>query len=1124
MKKSTLVKHSLGHYWRSNLAVICGVATAVAVLGGALLVGDSVRASLRQLAINRLGETDHAIIAQGFFREQLAGDLEADAELSKVFSRVMPLIAFEGVVTHDESKRRAGGVQVYGIDERFFEFHRRPQVAPPTGNEVLLSPGLAADIGAAVDDQILLRIEKTSEIPVESLHSRKEDLGVTMRATVRATLDRNDLGEFSLRPQQSAVKAIFVPLGRMQRVLEQDEKANVLLLARRDGAATGAQATATIQQALRNKYELADLGLKLRALPAGAIVLESDSALINDSLAQKARASAAATGLRASPVLTYLANTMRIGERAIPYSLVTALEPGDYARMKGSQAASEHPLLLNSWAASDLGAKPGDRIELEYYVWREEGLLETARAEFTVDGVVPLAGAAVDRDYAPEYPGISGAENLADWDPPFPVDLSRVRPKDEDYWHEYRTTPKAFLLLEDGARLWQTRYGRLTSVRLYPERSAEQGLEATQEAFGKHLREAIDPAAEGLQAISIREENLTASRGATDFGEYFTYFSFFIVASALLLAALFFRLGIEQRLREIGLLRATGFPPAEVRRLFLAEGALLSILGSLIGIAGALGYGALMMWGLRSWWVGAVGTTALELHVSPVSLIIGAVSGVLVSLLCIIWTLRGVARASPRSLLTGSVESAEGSRKRGIAGARLMAIVCGVAGLALFAAALLKVIGEVAGFFGAGFLLLLAALSIFSLWLRGRRRSVIAGQGLWPLLRLGMRNATFRPGRSVLCMALIGAATFIIIAVDAFRRDSAVTSLDRRSGTGGYALVAESLLPLVHDPNAEQGRENLNLGGEEEALAGVNITRFRLRPGDDASCLNLYQPRNPRILGATSDFLRSNRFSFQGSIAENDAERANPWLILEREFEKGVVPVIADANSLTYVLHLGLGDEMVIGDDASEAVRLRVVGALADSVLQGEMITSERYFLRHFPSREGYRYFLIDAPAERTEQVSTLLEDRLSDFGFDATTTGAKLESFHQVENTYLSTFQTLGGLGLLLGTFGLGAVLVRNVIERRRELALLRAVGYEPSTFTVMVVAENALLLLCGLMAGFVCALVAITPALVARGGGVPARSLLLLAAVMVTGLAASFLAVRAARRTALLEALRTE
>lgn len=373
-------------------------------------------------------------------------------------------------------------------------------------------------------------------------------------------------------------------------------------------------------------------------------------------------------------------------------------------------------------------------------------------------------------------------------------------------------------------------------------------------------------------------------------------------------------------------------------------------------------------------------------------------------------------------------------------------------------------------------------------------------------------------------MALIGAATFIIIAVDAFRRDSAVTSLDRRSGTGGYALVAESLLPLVHDPNAEQGRENLNLGGEEEALAGVNITRFRLRPGDDASCLNLYQPRNPRILGATSDFLRSNRFSFQGSIAENDAERANPWLILEREFEKGVVPVIADANSLTYVLHLGLGDEMVIGDDASEAVRLRVVGALADSVLQGEMITSERYFLRHFPSREGYRYFLIDAPAERTEQVSTLLEDRLSDFGFDATTTGAKLESFHQVENTYLSTFQTLGGLGLLLGTFGLGAVLVRNVIERRRELALLRAVGYEPSTFTVMVVAENALLLICGLMAGFVCALVAITPALVARGGGVPARSLLLLAAVMVTGLAASFLAVRAARRTALLEALRTE
>ena len=125
MNINTLVQRSLKHYWRSNLAVICGVATAVAVLAGALLVGDSVRASLRQLALNRLGQTDDVITANNFFREQLAADLTANNEFAQAFNSACPLIALAGTVTHDETKRRAGNVQIYGVDERFFQFHGR---------------------------------------------------------------------------------------------------------------------------------------------------------------------------------------------------------------------------------------------------------------------------------------------------------------------------------------------------------------------------------------------------------------------------------------------------------------------------------------------------------------------------------------------------------------------------------------------------------------------------------------------------------------------------------------------------------------------------------------------------------------------------------------------------------------------------------------------------------------------------------------------------------------------------------------------------------------------------------------------------------------------------------------
>ena len=122
---------------------------------------------------------------------------------------------------------------------------------------------------------------------------------------------------------------------------------------------------------------------------------------------------------------------------------------------------------------------------------------------------------------------------------------------------------------------------------------------------------------------------------------------------------------------------------------------------------------------------------------------------------------------------------------------------------------------------------------------------------------------------------------------------------------------------------------------------------------------------------------------------------------------------------------------------------------------------SEKNFLRLFPSEEGYRMFLVDVPnRQQAAAISTVLEERLSDFGFDVVSTDERLANFHRVENTYLSTFQMLGGLGLALGTLGMAAVLLRNVFERRRELALLRAVGYNSSHFAAMVITENVLML----------------------------------------------------------------
>jgi ABC-type lipoprotein release transport system permease subunit len=1140
MALMSLVAQSLRFYWRTNLAVIAGVAAAVTVLAGALLVGDSVRGSLRDLVLQRLGQTALVVLSSDYFREDLAMAVASDPEFAAAFAGAAPLIVAQGIAADQDSGRRASQVLVYGVDERFWRFHGLDEsglaaVAGTTGEgaaarAALLSPALAREIGAAAGSTVLLRVQRPTDIPIESVHGRRDDLSRSVRLTVRAVLPADALGEFSLQPQQGGVLAAFVPLGRLQQDLSLPGRVNAILVAAGRGDAATGSALASL---VRRHAALEDVGLRARVLDASqAIAIESPTAIIDDARGDAARDALSGANARAVPVFTYLVNTLRAGGREIPYSLVTATDLDLVVPDWQPEESSLPPLVLNDWAARDLSARVGDRVTLEYFVWQDPGQLATESANFRVAAVVPMTGLAGDRDLAPEYPGISTSTTLRDWDPPFPLDLGRIRPIDEDYWDRHRTTPKAFIPTSVGQALWRSRYGALTSIRVHPP--AGTNLADARAQYLDRVRAAIDPLSIGGLAVQeVRAAGLSASRGATNFGEYFTYFSFFLVVSALLLASLFFKLGVEQRVREVGLLRAVGFTPPQVRRLFTIEALVLSALGSALGVLGALAYGALLMTGLRTWWMDAVGTTALSLHVSPVSLAIGALSGNVAAVVCIWWTLRTLSRISERSLLAGQLASDlwEGSAVRGPAEARpyvrwgrspIAAAVFAGLGALLIGAGLAGAVPQAGAFFGAGASLLIAAMCGLSAWLKRPRHALLSGHGWWPVARLGFRNAGYRPGRSVAAVAVMASAVFILVSVDAFRRDGHAVLDDPRSGTGGYPLLVSTVLPVAFDPNTDEGRALFGLSG----AADVSIVPFRVRPGDDASCLNLYAPTRPRILGAQPGFIAAGRFSFAGSLDRSDEERENPWLLLNREYPGGAIPVIGDANSLTYVLKLGLGDEFVLERERGAPVRLLIVAALSDSVLQSELVMSDANFRRLFPEQEGYQFFLAAVPLARADEVAAAIEDRLADFGGDVRHTAERLAEFHRVENTYLSTFQTLGGLGLLLGTIGLAAILLRNVLERRRELALLGAVGYDRRRLFGIVIAESALLLAFGLAAGVLCALLAILPAAIDRGGRLPAGASLwlLLTTVFATGIVASVAATRAAIHARLLDALRAE
>ena len=1153
ISRSNVSSHAgLLYYWRVHLGLLLGTAVATTALTGALLVGDSMRGSLRDLALERLGRIDYALLAAHFFRPELpktlsenppwvalsrgtsfprkressGGDLNTRDDTQSFPSAPMghaPAILLNGSARHATTQALAAGVQIQGIDARFAALF--PENGPALRDALKPTPGqpfpslvvnaaLQRTLDIELGDAVLLSLERPSPTYRESLFGRRatDDLVTTLRVVLTGVLPDSGAGRFGLRPHQHLPLNAYLDLQTLQRTLDQQDHVNALLI-----AAPTIQHQ-DLQRALDQHLSLADHKLDL-TLHSNYIELTSTRFVLDDSTHAAALASVAALQLKTATFSTYLANAIEGNGHQVPYSTITGLDDPTGLYLTDGQPApplTDDAIYLNAWTAQELAATPGDSISLTYYVVGSRHELRTEQAHFRLQGIVQMRGLAIDPTLTPKYPGLQEEGDMSAWDAPFPIDMGQIRPQDEAYWDQYGAAPKAFVAAQTGQRLWSSRHGTLTAIRFYPSSSTHyqptnselvkpsSELVELRTALHQDLLDRLSPASAGFSLRPVRQEALVASTGATDFSGLFIGFSLFLIAAAALLVVLLCKFGLEQRAHEAGLLLATGYPLAAVGRRFLGEGIALAALGALLGLAGAPLYAYLMLVGLHTLWLEAIGTPFLQLHISWLSLGVGYLSTLLLVSLALWRTVQRFHRLPVRALLAGALDTAPRLPRRrsavlaalGLVLALTLSILAGMADAATTAAL----------FLGSGTAALLALLALFAVWLRAPTASRLSSS-----LGLGLLNSTRKPSRSTLCTSLVACATFVIVAAGAHRQ----VEWSDDPGTGGFSLVAEAEIPLHQDLNSADGRFELGLS---TGLDDSRFFPFRVLPGDDVSCLNLYIPQTPRILGAPAEFVQRGGLPFRQTLPLTPDERTNPYRLLQRDLGPGVIPAIGDFNSAQWILHKRLGDDIPI----AEGVAVRLVGLLDGSLFQSELLIAEDRFAAHFPEREGYGYFLVETA--QPAAVATTLEKGLAAYGLDATLSAEHLRGYRAVENTYLATFQTLGLLGLLLGTLGLGILILRNVLERSGELAALSACGFRHARLGAMLLYEHGFLLLAGEGTGSIAALIAVAPRLF-DPTPLPWASLgISLGLVFAAGLLACAAASHLALRRPLLAALKAE
>jgi putative ABC transport system permease protein len=1067
-----LVFQSIRFYHRQVLYQILIIALLSAVIAGSLLTGRSVKASLKRSASERLGNTG-IMISSGirYFDADLATRIRDSIKIG-----CTGILEINGYSQNLKSQKGAFDTHIYAVNKDFFKFQGSDSVRIDPG-EVAINRRLADYLEVKAGDDIVIKFRDISDIPANSPFAPARENGKSVVMRIGTILRPSDCADFSLSISQIMPMNIFMNLDDIQSDEGKRLRINRLIVDR-----AGSYSLTDLNRILKNILLPADIGLSFRRIPAtGETELISDRVFIDEGIIRIIQNSISSS----APVITYLGNSFKSGSGSTPYSFISALPSSIYPEI-----VSGDNIIISRWMAEDLNIAEGSPLEVFFYSPDSLNHLIEHSHKFIVNKITDRSGIWSDSLLMPDFPGISASKSCSEWDAGVPIKLNEIRSKDEDYWQRYRGTPKAFINYEKGKELWGNNFGPSTAIRFPSSLSIDE--------VKSGLRGVLDPGQTGFSITDISKDADKAATEGIDFGTLFLSLGFFLIIASLVLLSFAVSSYLDSKRGHLNTLFALGFKNGWIVRLIFTEVAYIGLIGCLAGAFTGYFVNIIITAALNSVWTGAVQTNTLSA--------IFSISPILTGFSITILTVLVIMLIKTKRFIRSFYQKKSGIRK--IASHRenrLILLISFVITISLYIFSVLSKEHIIALYFVSGAFLLITFILFWRQFFTGQIK--LSSGEINSRMGLSHRYYSFNPSKAVTPVLFIAAGIFAVFITGANRMDNNDKRIKRSDGTGGYQLWCESSIPIKEDLNLKRGRKVFGL--DSDSLSALSFVQIVRSSGNDASCLNLNHITSPPLLGVDPvDFINKNAFSFSRTLGKADIK--NPWQYLDIPVQRNTIYGIADQTVLDWGLKLKPGDTLILRAENGQPLNIIIAAGLKSSVFQGYVLIGKENFTKNYPSVSGSSVLLTDGDPLQIGSYKSILNDRFENYGMNIENTTVRLASFNKVTNTYLSVFGIFGAFGMITGVAGLGFVLLRNYNQRKKEFALMMAVGFSFNRIKGIILSEQILILFAGVSSGVLSAIVATLPSI--KGShDIPWLFLIfMILSILLTGLTVLFISVR--------------